>query len=111
MPAAPPVLVRLVRMTFRPDALEAFRALFDATAPRIRATEGCLHLELWEDARFPNVLTTYSHWSSAAALAAYREGELFRTTWSATRPLFAGPPEAHSYHRLARIAPSGDAPA
>ncbi len=41
------MLIRLVRMTFRPDALEAFLALFDASAPQIRAFPGCRHLELW----------------------------------------------------------------
>lgn len=99
------MLIRIVRMTFRPDALDAFRALFDAAAPRIRAADGCLHLELWRDARFANILTTYSHWASSDALAAYRDSALFRTTWAETRPLFAAPPEARSYLRTAHIDP------
>ena len=83
-------------MTFRPDALPVFLPLFDQTAPRIRAFPGCLHLELWQDERYPNILTTYSHWVDAPALAAYRESLLFRETWTRTRPLFAAPPVAHS---------------
>ena len=85
-------------MTFRPDAVDAFLAMFTEVAPQIRAFDGCHHLELWEDARYPNLLTTYSHWESGDALDAYRRGDLFRTTWAETKPLFAAPPVAHSQH-------------
>lgn len=93
------VLIRLVRMTFRPDALEDFAALFAQSSPKIRAAAGCAHLELWRDARYPNILTTYSHWADADALDAYRHSELFRSTWARTKPLFAAPPHAVSYYR------------
>lgn len=91
------MLIRIVRMTFRPDALETFLERFDATAPQIRAVEGCLHLELWQSVRFPNICTTCSHWQSEADLERYRRSELFRRTWREVRPLFAAPPQAHSY--------------
>lgn len=97
------MLIRLVRMTFRPEALDAFMQIFDASAPQIRAFPGCSHLELWEDARFANILTTYSHWADDDALDAYRHSDLFRTTWARTKPLFAAPPSAHS-HLLLRDA-------
>lgn len=74
--------------------------LFDASAPRIRAFPGCHHLELWQDERYPNVVTTYSHWEDAQALDQYRNSDLFRDTWSRTKPLFAARPEAHSQHVL-----------
>lgn len=92
------MLIRLVRMTFRPDALQRFEALFATAAPQIQAFPGCLHLDLWQDARYANVLTTYSHWSSPEALAAYRQSDFFRGTWAHTKPLFAAPPEAVSYY-------------
>ena len=97
------MLIRTVRMTFRPDRLETFHALFRDTASRIRAAPGCRRLELWEDARFPNVLTTYSYWTDGEALEAYRESELFRSTWAKTKPLFAAPPVARSQYPIARI--------
>ena len=96
----PSPLVRLVRMTLHPDSVETFLRQFDEAAPHIRATPGCLHLELWRDARFPNVVTTYSHWRDAEALDAYRHGELFRATWAKTKPLFAAAPVATSHHAL-----------
>ncbi len=92
------MLVRTVRMTLRPDAVDAFLGMFREAAPRIRASEGCRHLELWEDARFPNVVTTYSIWKRAEDLEAYRQGELFQATWARTKRWFAAAPVAHSQH-------------
>ena len=91
------MLIRLVRMTFRPDAVDAFRALFADSAPHIRAADGCRRLELWEDAAYPNILTTCSHWRDAEALDAYRRSALFRATWPRAKVLFAAPPHAVSY--------------
>lgn len=97
------VLIRLVRMTFHPDALADFLDLFDASAPQIRAFPGCHHLDLWQDAHYPNILTTYSHWDDADALNRYRHSDLFQTTWAKTRPLFAAPPWARSQQVLRAI--------
>ncbi len=94
------MLIRTVRMTFRPDRLDEFLGLFCEARPKIEAAPGCRYLELWEDARFPNVLTTYSHWDGPAALDAYRQSDLFRQTWARTTPLFAAAPVAHSQRRL-----------
>jgi quinol monooxygenase YgiN len=91
------MIVRIVRMTFHPDAVETFLEYFDASSPRIRARPGCLHLELWRDERFPNVCTTHSHWTSDQALQAYRESDLFASTWAKVKPLFAARPVARSY--------------
>ena len=97
------MLIRTVRMTFRPDALAEFLAMFEAVSPTIRDFEGCRHLELWEDARYPNILTTYSHWDSAADLDAYRHSEFFRTTWAQTKRWFAAPTVAHSQRVKVRV--------
>lgn len=92
------MLIRTVRMTFRPDALADFLAMFEEVAPQIRTFAGCRHLELWEDVRYPNILTTYSLWDDERALDAYRHSDLFRTTWARTKPWFAAPTVAHSQH-------------
>ena len=102
------MLIRIVRMTFRPDALETFLELFDHSAPHIRGVAGCRHLQLWQDARFPNIVSTYSLWSGPEALEAYRHSDLFRETWAQTKPLFAAPPQAHS-HTLLRAPEPGTA--
>ncbi|MDX1418590.1 MAG: antibiotic biosynthesis monooxygenase [Rubricoccaceae bacterium] len=99
------MLIRTVRMTFRPDRLGDFLALFRASAPRIRAAPGCQHLALLEDARYPNILSTYSLWDDEAALDRYRHSELFLATWAKTKPLFAAPPAAHSHRMLIEVDP------
>ncbi len=101
-PIPPPltVIIRLVRMTLRPDALEVFLERFDASSPQIRAFPGCRHLELWQHARHPHIVSTYSLWDDAAALEGYRRSTLFRTTWAEVKPLFAAPPEARSHTAL-----------
>ena len=97
------MLVRTVRMTFRPDRLDDFLVLFRASAPKIRAFPGCRHLALLEDVRFPNILSTYSLWESEEALEHYRASDLFRATWAETKPLFAAPPVAHSQRSLIEV--------
>lgn len=85
-------------MTFHPDKVGDFLALFDATSPRIRAFPGCRRVDLWVDVRYTNILTTHSIWSDEAALDAYRASDLFKTTWQETRRWFAAPAVAHSHH-------------
>lgn len=87
-------------MTLLPDDIDSFLSIFDEAEPGIRSFPGCRHLELWQDERYKNILTTYSIWDDAAALERYRQSDLFRTTWSRTRPLFAAPPIASSHHLL-----------
>jgi len=96
MPDRPP-LVRIVRMTFHPGAVDDFIAHFDEVSPHIRAFPGCLHLELWRDARYPNICTTYSHWDSKDALNDYRHSDLFADAWREAKSKFAARPIAQSY--------------
>ena len=84
-------------MTFRPDRRDDFLALFAETRERIAAAPGCRSLDLWQDPRYANVLTTVSLWDDARALDAYRRSDLFRETWARTTPLFAAAPVALSH--------------
>ena len=94
------MIVRIVQMTFREDAVEDFKSLFDAHKELIRAVEGCTHLELLQQEDAPNVFMTYSHWNGPEYLEAYRHSELFKTVWSQTKVLFADKPRAWSMGRL-----------
>jgi quinol monooxygenase YgiN len=94
------MLVRIVRMTFQEDQLDAFHQIFDRSKALIRAFPGCEHLELHRDLNNPAVRITYSHWTSPEALEAYRQSELFQTTWAATKVLFAQKPLAFSMGQL-----------
>lgn len=90
------MLVRIVRMTFQEDKLAHFHAIFDQSKHLIRAFPGNQHLQLLRDPDQPGVRMTYSLWDSADALDAYRQSTLFRTTWAATKLLFADKPSAFS---------------
>jgi quinol monooxygenase YgiN len=95
------MLVRVVKMIFREDAVETFKALFESRKELIRNFEGCNHLELWQDKSRANIFFTYSLWQSEEALDAYRQSHFFDDTWLQTKKLFAGKPEAWSVHQLA----------
>ena len=90
------MIKRIVKMTFREEETETFLDIFDRSSARIRAFEGCLHLELWRCKDPDNIFFTYSYWTDEAALDAYRNSDLFRETWRKTKALFAAPPEAGS---------------
>jgi quinol monooxygenase YgiN len=102
------VLIRIVRLTFRPDAVDAFLEIFDASAAKIRAFPGCTHLALWQDETTPYILTTYSHWTDAGALDTYRGSALFKQTWARTKKLFADAPLAYSHFVLRPDAAEND---
>jgi len=93
------VIVRIVKMTFKPELLPAFLEIFNLSAEKIRAFPGCMRLELLSDADNPAVLFTYSYWQDAQDLEAYRHSELFNETWAVTKVLFNAKPEAWSLIR------------
>lgn len=90
-------------MTFLPEKVEAFKAVFEASKEKIRAFDGCNHLELLAVDNHPEVMMTYSWWDNADALENYRHSELFTTTWAKTKVLFNGKPEAWSLNQLHKL--------
>lgn len=90
------MIVRIVQMTFREDAVNSFVEMFEQRKERIRHFNGCNHLELWQDSSRLNVFFTYSIWDSQEALDHYRFSEFFKETWGITRALFADMPQAWS---------------
>ncbi|MCL6261284.1 antibiotic biosynthesis monooxygenase [Aquiflexum sp. TKW24L] len=97
------MLVRVVRMTFREEAVESFLQNFEANKQNIRNFPGCSHLELWQDENHKNIFLTYSHWQSEEALNQYRDSELFKTVWSFTKTLFAEKPVAFSSKKIQEL--------
>ena len=91
------MIKRIVKMTFREDAVQTFLDdVFEHSKDRIRAFPGCRHMELLQNLKQPNVLFTLSFWENEEALEAYRQSELFQTTWAKTKVLFAEKAEAWS---------------
>jgi quinol monooxygenase YgiN len=94
------MIIRIVKMTFRHEEIEAFKTLFDQRKTLIRNFEGCTHLELWQDKAQPNIFFTYSYWDSEAHLEAYRTSHFFDDTWTLTKQKFAARPEAWSVNQV-----------
>ncbi|WP_438962160.1 putative quinol monooxygenase [Nonlabens sp.] len=94
------MIVRIVKMHFKPDAVAQFEALFASHKESIRAQEGCSLLELYQDKDDSCSFYTYSYWENEEALNKYRNSELFSKVWPATKVLFDQKPAANSFHKV-----------
>ncbi|MGZ3899358.1 MAG: putative quinol monooxygenase [Bacteroidia bacterium] len=94
------MIKRIVKMSFHPDKVEDFKALFKANYKQIAGFEGCSHVELLQDINNSSVFFTYSVWKDQASVENYRQSELFARVWSATKILFNNKPEAWSVEEL-----------
>ena len=90
------MITRIVRMEFQPARVGDFLAHFDTIKNLIRCYPGVQDLELHRDVSQSNVFYTYSTWDGEAELAAYRESDLFKSTWFVVRPWFGEKPQAFS---------------
>lgn len=97
------MIIRVVRMTFKEEAVEDFLHIFENSKEKIRAFPGCKHLQLLNDAHASNVYSTYSIWSDESDLNVYRHSALFGKVWPNTKKLFAEPPVAHSYYQKIKL--------
>lgn len=94
------MITRIVRMSFAPERVDEFLAVFGESKFLIAGFEGCLHLELHREAGAPHVFFTVSRWRSEKDLENYRGSELFRRTWARTKILFNAKPEAWTLENL-----------
>ena len=97
------MLIRIVRMTFKPEEVDNFLQLFEESKDRIRHFEGCHHLELLKDYSANNILSTYSHWESEEALNNYRHSDLFKEVWTNTKSKFSAKPIAFSLKKFIEV--------
>jgi len=97
------MIIRVVKMTFREEAIPEFMEIFNNSKARIRAFEGCNYLELLKDQSAPRILFTYSYWEDQASLERYRQSDLFKETWADTKKLFAAKPEAWSLETIDKL--------
>ena len=94
------MIKRIVKMSFKPEHIEAFKTIFETNWTKIKGFEGCEHVELLQDKNNPQIFFTYSLWQSEAHLNNYRNSELFNGVWAATKALFNAKPEAWSVNQL-----------
>jgi len=90
------MIKRIVKMTFRREETEKFEDIFHRSCDRIRAFEGCMYLELTRSSIDPRIYFTISLWQDESDLNRYRNSDLFKATWTATKSLFEDKPRAWS---------------
>lgn len=94
------MIKRIVKMSFQPDKVDDFKAIFKENWTRIAGFKGCSHVELLQDKQSPNIFFTYSIWDGESSLNAYRDSELFAGVWGKTKALFNDKPQAWSVDEL-----------
>lgn len=90
------MIIRLVKMEFKLDKIDVFRSIFSDMKPKIEKMEGCLQVNLHQDAQHPEIFFTISHWDDEMSLECYRNSELFINTWKKVKLLFNKKAEAWS---------------
>ncbi|MCH9822867.1 MAG: antibiotic biosynthesis monooxygenase [Bacteroidetes bacterium] len=97
------MITRIVKMTFKPDSVEDFQALFDKHKQEIAQQPGCKKLSLLRDINNPTVFMTYSWWESQEDLNNYRHSDTFGIVWPVTKALFSEKPDAWSVEELVMV--------
>jgi quinol monooxygenase YgiN len=87
-------------MSFHPEKIEDFKAVFKENWKFIASFEGCSHVELLQDKMHPNTFFTYSIWKDEIYLEKYRNSELFAKVWGKTKILFNDKPHAWTVDEL-----------
>jgi len=85
---------RIVKMTYKTDAIDDFKKIFEVSSKKIMASEGCVSLRLLQNQKDPRVFFTYSVWKDESYLNKYRSSVFFEGTWSNCKKLFDDKPEA-----------------
>ena len=97
------MFIRIVKMRFQEDKIEAFLENFEQIKEKIRGFEGNQFLELYQDKNDNRIFFTYSFWETEAHLEKYRQSELFNEVWTYTKAMFSDKPEAWSVDKVASL--------
>lgn len=97
------MFVRIVKMGFHEDKVEAFLENFEQVKHDIRNFPGNRFLELYRDKNDASVFFTYSYWETEEDLEKYRKSELFTEVWAFTKQLFNKKAEAWSVDKLVTL--------
>lgn len=94
------MIVRLVRLKFAPEHVDAFLEFYAQSEPTIRHQPGCLALSLVQETADPTAFGTWSTWQSGRDLQAYRRSAFFRGFWPKVKSMLREPADAVSYSVL-----------
>ena len=97
------MFIRIVKMSFAEENVDAFLENFHKNKEKIRAVDGCEFLQLMRDKENPNIFFTYSFWKKQEDLDNYRQSELFKSVWAKTKELFNSKPQAWSVEKVVSL--------
>jgi len=90
------MILRLVKMTFKPEETANFLAYFETIKNQIEDSQGLVALKLYVDVSNPNIFFTHSICLNTSCLDDYRKSDLFGKVWPKTKVLFQEPAMAWS---------------
>ena len=91
------MIIRIVDLQIQERHIERAKELISEVAPKVRAFNGCLYLELNYDLHKLGHVQTYSRWISEDHLNEYRDSDVFLSFWKNLKPLFEIPARAWSF--------------
>lgn len=97
------MFIRIVKMSFATENVNAFLNNFHENKEKIRAVDGCYLLELLRDKDNPNIFFSYSYWGEQSDLDRYRQSDLFKSVWAKTKVLFNEKPQAWSVDKVVSL--------
>ncbi len=83
------MVTRVVKLTFRPECIDEFMAIFEESKAIISSFEGNIYLALMKDIDNKNIFFTISQWKAIENLEGYRSSDYFASVWIRTKALFA----------------------
>lgn len=95
------MITRLVKLTLKQERASEFVELYTQAQEKIKLFDGCIQLQLYTDAVFPNIFFTQSVWQSTHHLEAYRQSVFFNEVWAKVKPMFALRAEAWTLNETA----------
>ncbi|MBL7926898.1 MAG: antibiotic biosynthesis monooxygenase [Bacteroidia bacterium] len=90
------MIVRIVKLTIEPQHRKSFADFYGNAQHNIKQFNGCIDLQLFNDAKDENVFFTLSRWQSENDLNHYRYSDFFKKVWQTVKPMFAAKAEAYS---------------
>ena len=94
------MFVRIVKMSFKTEMVDTFLNNFKSHKLKVKASKGCMLLELYRDKNDPSLFFTYSYWQSEKDLENYRNSLIFKEIWAKTKILFDQKPEVWSLDKI-----------
>ena len=91
---------RLFYATIQPGQDDEAMSVVNSLLPRIRGSEGCLHVQILKGGED---LVGITDWASTAALSAYADGEVAKELFTRLTPLLMGVPTTRSYDMIVNI--------